>query len=74
MRALVVVVVILLVLFLIGWLTFGNADGDPSISIDTDKVKQDTEMVVDKAKEAADEIDRRVDVDVDTSPEPAPEP
>jgi hypothetical protein len=65
MRAVVVVIVIAIVLVLVGWLQFGIFDGDPTIRMNTDKVKQDTSAIVDETRNAAEEIDRRVDVDVD---------
>ncbi len=73
MKGLVITVAIVLLLLLIGWLQFSNPDGDPTIRIDTDKVEQDTSAVVDKAKEAAREVDRRVDVKIDTSRGPESE-
>lgn len=73
MRAVTAILAFVLILGLAGWLQFGSPDNDPNIRIDTDKIKQDTSVIVDKAKDAADEIDRRVDVDVNTSPDPEPE-
>lgn len=72
MRALIVIIALVLVLLLIGWLRLGAPDGDPTIQVDTDKVKQDTSAVVESAKDAIDEVDRRVDVDVDVGADDAP--
>ncbi|QDS94475.1 hypothetical protein FF011L_32540 [Roseimaritima multifibrata] len=73
MRAIIVVAIVVLVLALVGWIQFSSPDGNPTIQIDTEKVKEDTSTLVEKAKGAAEEVDRRVDVDVDTSPKPASE-
>lgn len=64
MRALIAIVVIVLVLLLIGWLRFSTPDGDPTIQMDTDKMKQDTSAIVDETKDAAEEISESVDEDV----------
>ncbi len=62
MRALVVIVVLLLILAIAGWIQLGAPDGDPTIRVDTDKVKQDTSSLVDRSKrvvqDAAENIDR----------------
>lgn len=73
MRAIIVVAIVVLVLALVGWIQFSSPDGNPTIQIDTEKVKEDTSTLVEKAKGAAEEVDRRVDVNVDTSPKPAAE-
>ncbi len=72
MRAVLVIVVILIVLGLVGWLRFGSPDGDPAISVDSQKVRQDTSAIVEKTKEvtrnavngldtAAENIDASID-------------
>ncbi len=70
MRTVLVIGVIVVVLLLVGWLRFGTSDGNPTIQVDTDKVKQDTSAVVESAKDAIEEVDRRVDVDVDVDTSP----
>lgn len=75
MRAIIVIAVIVLVLGLVGWLRFSSPDGDPTIRVDTEKVRQDTSAIVEKSKEAVDgaarSIDRaaeNVDASVDREP------
>lgn len=54
MRAILVIAVILLILGLVGWLRIGSSDGDPTIRVDTEKVKQDTSEIVEKTKQLVD--------------------
>ncbi len=54
MRAIVVVVVLLFILVLVGWLRLSSQDGNPSIQLETDKVKEDTATIVEKSKQAID--------------------
>ncbi|SMP59175.1 hypothetical protein SAMN06265222_106178 [Neorhodopirellula lusitana] len=63
MRALIIAGVIIVVLVLVGWLRFSSPEGDPTIRVDTDRVKQDTSNIVEKAKDAASEVERRADYD-----------
>lgn len=64
MRALIAVTVVVVILVFIGWLKFGSQDGNPGVSVDTEKVRRDTESVVESVEGAANEIDDRVDVEI----------
>jgi hypothetical protein len=75
MRALIFVVAIVLLMAVIGWLRFTSDDGDPSVRVDTDKMKQDTSSLVETTKDAADgaanAIDRaagNIDASIDREP------
>ncbi len=68
MRAVIVVVLLAFVLGLIGWLRFSSPDGNPTIQVDTDKVKHDTEQIVEKSKQAIEAATDRVDATVDPEP------
>ena len=65
MRAILVIVVLVLVLAGVGWLSFSSPDGDPTIRINSEKVKSDSAVIVEKSKEAfsnaAERIDERVE-------------
>ena len=52
MRWVIAVVVIVLIMALLGWLRFDNQEGNPSIEMDTNRMQQDTQEVVDQAKDA----------------------
>lgn len=64
MRTLIAVTVIVLILVFVGWLKFGSQDGNPGVSVDTGKVRRDTEAVVESVEGAAQEIDDRVDIEI----------
>jgi len=52
MRWVVGIGVLVLIMALIGWLRFDNQGGNPSIELDTKKMKQDTKEGYDWTKEA----------------------
>lgn len=64
MKALLVGVVILVLLFVAGWLTFTNRDGAASINVETDRIRQDTSEMVEGGKRAVERVDEKVDVNI----------
>lgn len=68
MRALIVIAVIVLILGLVGWLQFSSPDGDPTIRVDTDRIKQDTSEIVEKTKDAVDRTVEKIDASIDREP------
>ncbi len=44
MRAILVIVVIVLLLAAAGWITFSGGSDRPSVTVETDKIKQDIEV------------------------------
>ncbi|MCC9655059.1 hypothetical protein [Rhodopirellula halodulae] len=75
MRAFIFIAAIVLVLVVLGWLRFTSDDGDPTVRVDTDKVRQDTSSLVETSKDAADgaaqTIDRAaesIDASIDREP------
>jgi hypothetical protein len=68
MRAVIVIVVIVLVLGLVGWLQFSSPNGGPTIRVDTDKIKQDTSQIVEKAKDVVEETAENLDTSIDREP------
>lgn len=67
MRTVIIVAFLILILVAVGWLRFFSPDGNPSVQVDTEKVKDDTSAFVDESKrvvgQAADSIDRRMNDD-----------
>ncbi|WDQ16340.1 hypothetical protein [Rhodopirellula sp. P2] len=61
MRALIFVVAIVLLMAVVGWLRFTSDDGDPTVRVDTDKVRQDTSSLVETSREAADGAAKAID-------------
>ncbi|XZE52514.1 hypothetical protein SH139x_004213 [Planctomycetaceae bacterium SH139] len=56
MRTFLVIVLIIVLLAIVGWIRFGKQDGNPTLEIDSDKVKQDTTMIWDEGRQAFDSI------------------
>lgn len=75
MKGIVAIIVIVLVLVLIGWISFRTDDGRATIQLDTNKAQADTERVVEGAKDltqrAAEGLDDAVNRD-DVAVEPEP--
>jgi len=75
MKALAIILVLVVLMVFFGWLTFTSIGGNPTVSLNTEQVRQDTEQAADatrraadtaagKTREAVDEL-RRTDVNVD---------
>lgn len=69
MRAVIIVLVIVLILAAVGWLQFSSPNGDPTLRVDTDKVKQDTTGIVEQSKQAIDRTAEAVDASIDREPD-----
>ncbi len=65
MRALVAIIVIFIILGFAGWITFSTPNGEPTLRVDTNKVKEDTSAIVEKSKElthqAVDQVEDATD-------------
>ena len=61
MRALLIIVVLVVVLALVGWIRFSSPEGDPTIRVDSDKVKADTAVIVEKTKQAIDNTANKIE-------------
>ncbi|MDV6034857.1 MAG: hypothetical protein F9B45_33155 [Phycisphaera sp. RhM] len=68
MRAIVGIAILLLVLAWVGWVQFSSPEGDPTMRVDTDRVRQDTAVIVEKSKQVIDETAEKVDASLDTEP------
>ncbi|MCC7335044.1 MAG: hypothetical protein IT422_08105 [Pirellulaceae bacterium] len=68
MRALIVIVILLLILAAVGWLKFSSPNGDPTLRVDTEKVRQDTSTIVEKSKQAVDHAAEKIDASIDSEP------
>ena len=51
MKAFLIIAAIVCVLFFLGWLTFATGEGSASVTVDTNKVKEDASTAVEKGKE-----------------------
>ena len=67
MRRVLIVVVVVLVAFLCGWLTFQRSPGRASFTIETDKISEDAQRAVEQGKRAIDEGKRRLQTSNESS-------
>ena len=75
MRAIIGIAILLLVLAWVGWVQFSSPDGDPTIRVDAEKVRQDTSVIVEKSKQVLDDAAEKVgdaSEEVDASPDLEP--
>ena len=52
MRAIIALLVVVLLMGLAGWITFGSSPGRTSINIETDEIQRDTENAVESTERA----------------------
>lgn len=64
MKALLIAVVVLVLLFVAGWWSFSMFDGRASINVETDDIRQDTSEMIEGGRQAVERIDEKVDVEV----------
>ena len=72
MRALLGIALLVVLLAIVGWVTFSTEPGRASVTVETDKIQQDVDQVSDAVRAAGDEIrdeaadgDTQVEVDAD---------
>lgn len=51
MKVIFIAVLLVIALMLVGWVNVGSSDGDPTVSLDTQQVKADTQKAVEAGKE-----------------------
>jgi hypothetical protein len=78
MRAIIFVAVVVLIMVLVGWITFSSQPGRSTINVETQKIEQDTEQMVESGKnlvrEAGDAVDEAVETDKERAAEPVTQP
>ncbi|WP_164100524.1 hypothetical protein [Candidatus Laterigemmans baculatus] len=65
MRALLVGLALIVLLFVAGWLTFSSGDGDASLNVETETIRQDTTELTEGAEQLVDGVRDKVDVDIE---------
>ena len=60
MRVLIIVVALLVLFALVGWITFGNDSGRPSINLETEEIRKDTGEVMNKGSELLKDAEEEV--------------
>lgn len=61
MRFFILLVVVVLVMALLGWITFSGGNGAATITIDKSKMQHDTETAAEKIKEAVNRVRHSAD-------------
>lgn len=64
MKVLLIGLVIVVLLFVAGWLTFSKRDGAASINVETERIEQDTAEIVEGGRRAIQRADEKVDVKI----------
>jgi hypothetical protein len=79
MRALILLAAIVLILALVGWISFSKGPDRASINIESDRIRQDTKQVMESGAEilhkAGDKVESEADRqpnDTATNPDAAP--
>ena len=74
MRAIIFLAVVVLIMVLVGWISFSSQPGRSTINVETQKIEQDTEKIVESGKnlirEAGDAVDGAVETDEERAVEP----
>lgn len=72
MRAVVITLIVVVVLFFLGWLRFSNPGGNPTLQVDTAEIKEDTGEMVERGKAAVERVQAELNVE-DKGDDEAPE-
>jgi hypothetical protein len=71
MRSLIFIIAVVLILALLGWITFSSTPGKSSINIETQKIEQDTDQALEKGAEALQKAGDSIDSSLRTDSEPS---
>ncbi len=72
MRAIIILAVIVLLMGLVGWLTFGNAPGRATINIETDEIQRDTKTAIENTERMIESGTRAITGENDAPEQPVP--
>lgn len=61
MRALLGLIAAVLILALVGWISFGSSSDRSTVNIETEKIKQDTAGIVEATKNVAEDVSNSAD-------------
>jgi hypothetical protein len=71
-RALILIAIIILLMALVGWVTFGTSPGRSSINLETDQIRQDTREALETGANALHQAEDAVRPDDSANREPEP--
>jgi hypothetical protein len=60
MRVLILIVAVVLLLALLGWVTFTRGPGQSSINVETQQIRQDTKELLESGSEALQGVERTI--------------
>jgi hypothetical protein len=72
MRALLILAAIVLVLALVGWITFSKGPDHASINIESERIRQDTKQVMQSGAEMLHKAGDKVETEANRPPSNAP--
>lgn len=72
MRGLLIVIALILILLLVGWITVSFTGDRASITLEKEKIKQDTQEITDSARDFSNKADKRLEGVVEPDAEPQP--
>lgn len=71
MRAVAILIAVIILLVLIGWVTFRiNGNNQATVTVETGKIKEDTHTILEKGSEAVEETGRTLKEAVQGEPAP----
>jgi uncharacterized protein YxeA len=83
MKAIVIAIIVIAAMVLLGWLTISRTGTDPTVSLNTEQIREDTDKAVQATKEVGDKASRegekivdeiqKTDIDVDVRRKDEPE-
>lgn len=72
MRALILLAAIVLVLALVGWISFSKAPDRTSINIESDRIRQDTKRMMESGAQVLHKAGDKVEAEADRTPSRVP--
>ncbi|MEX2171835.1 MAG: hypothetical protein WD851_21120 [Pirellulales bacterium] len=72
MRGLLIIIALILILLLVGWITVSFTGDRASITLEKEKIKQDTQEISDSARDFTNKADKRIEGVVEDDAEPQP--
>lgn len=63
MRALIGIALLVLVLAVVGWISFDSSSDRPGVNLETDKIERDLDAVSESVKQAGETFEREVEED-----------
>ena len=72
MRGLLIAIAIVLILVVVGWISFSFTGGAASVTLEKEKIKQDTQEITESVRDFSKKADERVEgiVVPDADPQP----